>query len=160
MSIQIKLNTKELEKAFKNFPDFIAKETRLTLKKGSRDIVNRARETHKYTDRTGRATSSINWEYQKDFQSIIGLGGRKAPYAKYLHDGSGIYAGHKKYEITTKKKKALRFVGGNGKFVFSKKVIHSGIKKDEFLFRAAKAIRPRLKKEVRNSIEKAARRAF
>lgn len=62
---------------------------------------------------------------------VVGHDLQHAPHARFVHWGT------KRHVILPKNKKALRFVGGGGLFVFAKKVNHPGNKPDKWLERAA-----------------------
>ncbi len=57
--------------------------------------------------------------------------GKKIPYPLFILHGT------RDHDIPLKKKKALRWVGANGRFAFSKGHRVKGIKKDPFLQKAA-----------------------
>ncbi len=58
---------------------------------------------------------------------LVNWNGARVNYAAFVLYGS------KPHTIYPKNKKALRFVGGSGRFVFAKKVNHPGYKGDNFL---------------------------
>lgn len=63
-----------------------------------------------------------------------------APYAKYVHDGTGIYGPHKqKIIILPKDKKALFWPGAKHPV---KKVVQKGIKGNPFFKKALKEVKP------------------
>lgn len=88
-------------------------------------------------------------------QSADGLRGyvtidrTKAPYGTYVHQGFGSFV------IVPRHKKALRWVGRDGKFVFAKRVKHKGYKGDPFLFDALDAKSSDIEKIFGNRVEAA-----
>ena len=63
-----------------------------------------------------------------------------APYAKYVHDGTGLYGPHKqKIIIVPKDKKALFWPGAKHPV---KKVVQKGIKGNPFFKKALREIKP------------------
>lgn len=60
----------------------------------------------------------------------IGADNKIAPYAIFVHWGT------KPHTIEPKEKKALKFVGGSGMFVFAKKINHPGYQGDPFITNA------------------------
>lgn len=118
------------------------------LKISSRDIVENAQDNHKYISRTGNLDNSIQWESRGQFQTIIGLDTQKAPYADMQHEGT------KAHSVKPKDKKALRLVGTNGRFFFSKGHTVSGIKKDQFVFGAFRRLKNKVDLDFKNVLQK------
>ncbi len=63
---------------------------------------------------------------------MVQWGARRINYASFILTGT------RDHDIAPKNRKALRWVGSNGRFAFSKGHRVSGIKKDDFLGKAAK----------------------
>lgn len=72
---------------------------------------------------TGPVPIKDGWEIGHDLQI--------APHALFVHWGT------QSHVIRPKERKALRWVGKDGKFVFSKRVQHPGYKGDPWLIHAA-----------------------
>lgn len=79
-----------------------------------------------------------------------------APFARAFDSGSGLHGKFKqKYPILPKRFSYLQFVGTNkftGKIVRSKGVMHPGVKGTEYVDRAIKAVRPEIRKDLKESV--------
>lgn len=118
------------------------------LKKSSRDIVERAQDIHNYKTKTGNLDNSIQWESRGQFETVIGLDTIKAPYSDFQHEGT------KDHSVKPKNKKALRFVGSRGRFFFSKGHVVSGIKRDQFIFKSFRFLKPKIDNDFENTLKK------
>lgn len=119
-------------------------------------VVNEARRTGLFRDRTGRLRRSIlrgpvtgsvaGGDLSLDLRAG-GLGG--VSYAEHVHDGT------RPHVIEPSRRKALRFSGG-GRFVFARRVRHPGTAPRPFMTRAFEA----KAEEVGRVIDAAVRSSF
>ena len=102
------------------------------LNKAGKDIQIRAMEHHRFNSRSGRLLGAISYAVHGD-QVEISVDTSKAPYAPFIHDGTGIWGPTRRaYAIFPREHMALAFDGR-----FARKVVHQGIQADPFLFAAA-----------------------
>ncbi len=122
-------------------------------------IVNRARQTTLFRDRTGRLRGSIlRGPVEGSFANgrlkiNITVGARGVRYAASIHDGS------RPHTIEASRRKALRFVAPGGGFAFAKRVRHPGTKARPFLDEAVEAERDAIGNVIGSSIRLAFARA-
>lgn len=100
-------------------------------------IVNEARRTTLFQDRTGALRRSIlrgpvTGSWKTGLAIDITAGGARLRYAVPVHDGS------RAHDIRPSRRKALRFVRG-GSFVFSQRVRHPGTAPRPFMTQAVEA---------------------
>lgn len=131
MSVTISIDAKKLVEAFRRIPNIAASNCRLAMREGLREVQTQARADHAFTPRSGRLERSIQSQSNQ-----LGLSGKVflntgvAPYGVYQHEGT------KEHYVAPVRAKALHWVV-NGKNFFSKGHRVKGIKKDQFLYRAA-----------------------
>lgn len=114
------------------YPAALRAAVNLGMKKHARDVVDYARQNHDYRTRTGAADRSIGFKaHPATLEADVGFDLGVAAHGLMLNDGT------KRHWVGPKKKKALRFVGSNGRFWFSKGHFVSGIKAMKFLEGAA-----------------------
>lgn len=110
-----------------------------------RDLQEEARSHHRFTTRTGEAERSIHTEATYGKDNFSGTVGTTRKVTVYLHQGT------KRHLIRPKRKLALRWTAG-GKFVFSKRAMHPGWRKDTFLFDALRHEQPRIMTRFQQAI--------
>lgn len=141
MNVEIKIDTEKTIKAFEAAPQLLRREMVLAMKKATRNVAERARREHKFVSRGGALEGSIDHgNIGSDRpEGFVSAGGANAPYARAIHDGSGLFGPKgSKYLIEPKFRTVLRWVGaGAGGFRFAKRVMHPGVKPDPFLVNAA-----------------------
>ena len=132
-------------------PKIVSKNMRIAMSESVKQVRDLAMMRHRFVSRTGALVKSVKSEV--DFNDTDGIAGRVfldesvAPYGKFVHDGTGICAGHQAWVVTPKNKKALRWASG-GKWVFAKYAKHLlGSKPDQFIYEAG-----RLKQDKINEI--------
>lgn len=132
-----------------------SKRLSLAVKESITEVQEEARATHVFESRTGTLEKAIETRFKSD--GLVGevyLDTNVAPYAKFVHEGT------KAHSIFPKNKRSLRFVS-NGRFAFTKHVMHPGTKKDQFLYEAFEKTRPTVvsifKKHTKKSIEEVTR---
>lgn len=145
MLIKADFNQDRALRALRAFPEQVNKQMRLATKISLRDIQVGAQQDHRFVTRGGMADKSIVTQANSN-----GLGGTVsldtgiAPYAPFLHGGTGIHGpSGKAFPIQARNGKALRFVAG-GRFVFRRRVMNPGIKGDPFLYRSANREEPKI----------------
>lgn len=125
---------------------------RIALALSLRDVQEEARAKHRFTTRTGTAERSIETKTNYTTDDFSGTVGTTRDITVFLHQGT------KAHVIRPRHKLALRWTNG-GSFVFAKRVWHPAIKKDPFIFDAAKnqkgKIYSRFELAVRMAIEEA-----
>lgn len=154
MQFTANIDYAKLSKAFEKTPLAAARELRLELNKGLRAIQIDARLHHRFKTNTGKLERSI----QEDVDGS-GLSGKVwleesvASYGKFVHDGTGTFAGGSKYPIVPVNRKALFFVS-NGQKNFAKAIMHPGIRKDQFLFQAFDRQKPFFMARIRGAVKR------
>lgn len=121
------------------------------LRVGNR-LISNVKLAHKWQDRTGRLSQSHYVKRRGPLEIAIGNDAATAdgkPYAKFLHDGTGIY-GPKKRPITPKKADYLQFKLPNGQWVRTKSV--KGVKPMKWLTKEWQKERPRTVDDIRKVI--------
>lgn len=90
--------------------------------------------------KTGRLSSSITHEMRFGGARLVMRVGTNVSYARFVHDGTGLY-GPRGQLIRPKSKKALRWVGGKGRrgYTFSK--WSRGMRPNHYLKNALRAAR-------------------
>jgi hypothetical protein len=134
--MELKTNIRDpagLAQAFERLLFSVVNQYRLALKKSMRNIQETAREDHKFISRTANLERAVDTQVVSEWPPIgeVFLDLTKAPYGLWVHGGS------KDHFIRPLRRKALRWVGSDGRFWFSKGHMVSGIKKDEFIYNAA-----------------------
>ena len=159
MKIDYQVDSKGLLAAFESFPEQTIKNVRLALRRSIRDIQQEARNNHRFTSRTGQAERAVNARMVDAMTGEVFLDDDQAPWAKFLHEGTGIYGDSgQPYMIAPKDKKALRWVGG-ASFVFSKYVMHPGIESDPFLHQAAINKKAQVQANITDAVHQSIREA-
>ena len=144
--MEIKVEIKrlnELIQAFEKAPGEVRREMRLALAVSLRDVQRRARAQHRFRTRSGNLERDIDSEIIQDWP-VVGRvfinrtvtkikGGKWAShsYGEFVHEGTSDHF------VEPRKRMALRWVGKSGRFVFSRGHRVRGIKKDQFLYKAA-----------------------
>ncbi len=114
----------------------------IAIKKALLKVAHRIRDRaiDEAPYRTGALRKSITVHDEFEDKVIVSAGDGGAPYAPYVHEGSGIFGRHKRrYEIRPKEKKALYRKGARHPV---KKVVQIGQKSKPFLLIAAKKTEP------------------
>lgn len=128
-------NLKEIQDLFKAMPKEVDAELKKSVKQAGALILAREKQeapVGKY--KGGNLRRSIGMEY---FDIGVRIGpGLSAPYAGYVHFGTGIYGERHDY-IRPRKAKVLRFVSG-GKVIYTRKV--AGQRPNPFVERTQKAM--------------------
>ena len=85
---------------------------------------------------TGRLRSSITWRIDRRGGVPIAVIGTNVSYARYVHDGTGIY-GPRNREIVAAPGRVFRFVARDGAVVFTRRI--RGVRPRRFLTNALEA---------------------
>jgi hypothetical protein len=130
-----------LVKAFEKMPKATRRQMVLAMKIATRDAATVARAKHNFISRSGALESSIQGGVVSEHPLVgeVRAGGARARHARFVHDGTGVYAGHEPWVIRPVNKKRLRWVGTNGRFVFAKSARHFGQRPDPFLANAVES---------------------
>lgn len=132
--------------------DAVKQAIRRALGKVAERIRDRAIDEAPYVK--GRLKRSITVHDEFDDKVIISAGDGDAPYAPFVHEGTGRYGHFKRpYVIKPRNNKALSWKGGKHPV---KKVNHPGIKPNPFLLRAAKKTAPDIDRLIGGDVAKAA----
>lgn len=150
--MEIKLNitgSDRLQLALAKVPEAVNRRLRLGMQAATRDIAEYARTHHRFISRTGALEQSITETVASEAGVVYGLvelnpaGTRTASgqsYGAYQHDGTD-EGGTGRHFIAPRFRKALRWVGADGNFRFSKKGVWvRGIKPDPFIHNAGEAL--------------------
>jgi hypothetical protein len=120
--------------AANKYPAALRAAVNLGLKAQARDVADYARMNHQYITRRGAsgADGSIGFKaHPATLEASVGFDLGVAAHGLMLNDGT------KRHWVGPKNKKALRFVGKNGRWWFSKGHFVSGIKAMKFVEGAA-----------------------
>lgn len=95
-------------------------------------VQEEARDTHRFTTRTGRLEHSIDaaiFTAGRIPYGVVALNEKTARYARFIHSGT------RPHIIAARRRQALRWRAGGG-WRFAKRVRHPGTKADPFLYAA------------------------
>lgn len=155
------LRIKELVQAFEKAPKAILSSMRLALRFAMREIQRRAAKEHRFRSRSGNLERSISTEVVSE-SPLVGRvwldpsvtkakDGRS--YLFYQHEGT------RDHFVKPVNKKALRWVGSDGRFWFSKGHNVKGIAPDPFLYKAAENERQNINDIFNRHADEAIRKA-
>jgi hypothetical protein len=144
MRIQLKIpSAKKLQDALKKYPEAASRE----MAKAIRDATlllegNVAKEAPVKTGNLrGRISHRISPTRGEVFTTV--------KYAQAVHEGT------RPHIIRPRRAKALRFRGGDGKFIFAKSVNHPGTKGNPFFTRATEKTLPKIREFFRAALRRA-----
>lgn len=110
------------------------------LKDATETIAQYASIHHRFESRSNNLVNAIEINRVDDDSSEVSLNTLKAPYATFIHDGTGLWGpNRRKIAIFPRDSGALMFEGR-----FAKRVSNPGIKQDPFLDEAADSVREQL----------------
>lgn len=142
MNITFRISNQErFNRAVDRTPGIVLRNMRLAMKISCRDVQHDARTKHRFRSRHGSAglegaiETNISADGESGVQGTVGISKEKA-YGKYVHNGTGIYAGHSAWQVAPVKKRALRWVGPDGRFCFSRGHMIRGQQPDPFVYEA------------------------
>ena len=153
--MEIKLNiigAEQLQLALAKVPDVVNRRLRLGMQAATRDVAEYARTNHRFVSRTGALEQSITETVAEIEGSVYGLIELNPAGTRTGSAGSGVSYGYLQHEGTDDKgtgrhfvapryRKALRWVGADGNFRFSKKGVWvKGIKPDPFITNAGETL--------------------
>ncbi|MDU2066630.1 MAG: hypothetical protein E6713_17565 [Sporomusaceae bacterium] len=122
-------------------PNVLLKNMRLAMNISCRDVQSEARAVHMFRSRTGNLERAVDFNVNdKGDNGVEGkvlIDENVAPYGKFVHPGTGIYAGRSAWQVRPRQKKSLRWVGSDGRFRFSKGNTIRGQRPDPFLYKSA-----------------------
>jgi hypothetical protein len=168
--ISIKVDAERLLAAFEAAPEAIRREMKLAMEIGTRDIAARAKKEHRFVSRSGDLERSIENGLVSTAPLVgeVRAGNSAAHYARYIHDGTGLYGPRgQKYPITPRfgraetsgsgpsPRKLLRWVGNDGRWHSAKLVMHPGVKPDQFLIQAAENEQAHLEALFKQAVDRA-----
>jgi len=158
LTIKIEVDTRKLIEASKRFPKETAKTIRQEMKMVGRDIQVLASSTAP-AGKPGKPrmlARSVQFLVSESGMTLEErLDNNVAPYAPYVHRGTGIYGPYKKpFKVAPVTRKALHWVQGGQKF-FSKGHEVKGQRPQPFLYNAFKTLRTHIVKRLQMAIHKA-----
>lgn len=151
MGIDVKIDLSDLQRAAQRAPSVLGAAAARVVKAACEEGAAEARRVHAYKDRTGNLTKSIHGELtfatRGEAEGEITAGGRKAPYAVFVEEGT------KPHEIRPKLgrleegplapgqsrgranagKSMLAWQGPGGDWRFAKRVKHQGTSPHPFM---------------------------
>lgn len=147
MEMRVKIEGNErLQQALAKVPEAVNRRLMIGMKAVVRDVAEQARTHHRFISRTGALEQSITETVAADAGIVYGLvelnpAGTRTPsghsYGLFQHEGTDD-KGAGRHFVAPKYRKALRWVGSDGEYRFSKKGVWvRGIKPDPFLHNAA-----------------------
>ena len=147
--LNVELDSK-LQQLLTNPQQVLKQETKKALNDALDLIYQEAKIKHRFKSRTGNLENAIykmiNSSTVNEVSGEIGIDDRKAPYGKFVHNGT------KPHIIMARKAKFLAFMIGN-RLVFAKKVNHPGTKPDEFIYNAGKIQGNKVKDILTNNMK-------
>ena len=167
--MEIKIDVKNLENIVKRFeqaPDWVRKNIKSALQQSLRTVANNAAKEIKYNDSKNHLRMSIK-------QAVIDIDGIQGrvyldpaitktanglSYGVFLHEGTGIHRpGGARYFVKPVKWKALRWVGPNGNFCYSKGHWVDGVMANPFIYKGGERSRAEINKIFERQLDRAAR---
>jgi|GEM_PF-282058 len=150
MEIKLKIEGVErLQLALAKVPDTVNRRLVLGMRVATSAVAEYARTHHRFVSRSGHLEEAITETVAQNGGSVYGLielnpaGTRTATgqsYGIFQHDGTD-NEGTGRHFIAPRYRKALRWVGQDGKYCFSKKGIWvKGIKPDPFIYNAGETL--------------------
>lgn len=145
MEIRVQLDGDErLRQALAKLPEVVRRRLNIAMAAATRDVAEYARTHHRFISRSGTLEQSITETVAEDAGDVYGVvelnpaGTRTASglsYGIFQHDGTD------RHFVAPRYRKALRWVGQDGKFHFSRKGLWvRGIKPDPFIYNAAETL--------------------
>lgn len=134
-------NADKVQQAAKKGPGVVLRNMRLAMEISCRDVQHDAQTKHRFRSRHGSAglEGAIEAEVVTNgdvgVQGTVGISNEKI-YGKYVHNGTGIYVGHSPWKVAPVNKRALRWVGPDGRFCFSNGHMIRGQQADPFIYQA------------------------
>lgn len=113
--------------------------------------MNHAGATRSFQNHTHHLRGSIRHRIKSEFHHIVQAGGRDAPYAKFVEEGT------RRHVIEARRAKTLRFVQ-NGQLRFAKRVNHPGTRPRFFMRDARDAAENAVHRMMEAEINTAIRR--
>ena len=113
MEVRLELDAASLYAAFSKVPERVRSHLRIALIQSMDDVADHARAHHAFTTRSGKLEKAIERRYSGETMTATVSLDTSIPYAASIHNGS------RAHEIRAKDKKALRFPGKGGGFVFA-----------------------------------------
>lgn len=168
--ISIKIDAERFQKALRAAPALLQTEMKQAMQVGLRDVVKRARQEHRFVSQSSDLARSIDSKIIKadPLTSEVTAGDGKAYYARFIHDGTGLYGPRgERYPITPRfgradtpahgpqPRKLLLWVGKDGRWHSAKLVMHPGIRPDPFLLQAAENELPHLMELLAGAVDRA-----
>ena len=155
LTIKIDVDTKKLIEAFRRFPKKTEKKIRRAMEMAGRDIQVLASSTAP-VGKTGMLARSVQFRVSKNGLTLEErLDKNIAPYASYVHRGTGKYGPHKKpFKVAPVTRKALHWVQGGQSF-FSKGHEVKGQRPQRFLYKAFKTLRADIVNRLQKAVHKA-----
>jgi HK97 gp10 family phage protein len=159
MELKIDFDAQTLLAAAEKAPKETAQEVRRALLESCRVVQRTARRQHSFKSRTGALERAIEYRVERmSLEGVIWIRPDVAPYGGYVHNGTGIFAGHSPWKVTPTKKKMLRW-SKDGKFFFSKGHEIQGQPADEFLYSSAEKNRQKINDIFARHMDEAMRAA-
>lgn len=110
------------------------------LKDATETIAQYAEMHHRFESRSNNLVGAIEIHKVDDDSSEVVLNTLKAPYATFIHDGTGLWGpNRRKFAILPRDNQALMFDGH-----FARRVSNPGTQADPFLYDAADSVREQL----------------
>ena len=158
LTIKIEVDTRKLIETSKRFPKETAKTIRQEMKAVGRDIQRLASSTAP-AGKPGKPrmlARSVQFLVSENGLTLEErLDKNIAPYASYVHRGTGKYGPHKKpFKVAPVTRKALHWVQGGQKF-FSKGHEVKGQRPQPFLYKAFKTLRADIVNRLQKAVHKA-----
>ena len=155
LTIKIEVDTRKLIEASKRFPKETAKTMRDAMESIGQQVQMLAGATAP-AGKTGKLKQSVQYQVSEGGMVLdTRLDNDVAPYAPYVHRGTGIYGPYKKpFKVAPVTRKALHWVQGGQKF-FSKGHEVKGQRPQPFLYNAFKTLRTHIVKRLQMAIHKA-----
>lgn len=141
MAAKVSMDSTDLERKLQRLPAVLDRQMNFAMVDISNRIVNHAKRTTLFRDRTGMLRKSIRpfrprgtWSRGTLSVDVV-AGGNRISYALPVHDGS------KAHDIVPRNKTILRFPR-KAPHTFARRVRHPGTSPRPFMLEAAQAVEP------------------
>jgi hypothetical protein len=161
MQIKVKVDVSKLTAALLRAPEI----ARPILRKEMGSLMSRvalaSKHSHRFQPQSGNLERSIKSEVSEGgLRGTVYLDGGVAPYAEYVHEGTGLYGPHKKkFYVAPIKKKALSWVPRDFKRLYPEGHWIRGAKPDRFLNEALKQMRQAIRDGLLHAYTQALQKA-
>jgi hypothetical protein len=156
MELRVKVDTEKLTAALLKYPEIVRPLLRKRMGIEMERVATFAQVNHRFTPRSGNlARAIVSSVSSAGLQGSVHLDGGLAPYAEFIHEGTGRYGPKKQdFFVAPVRKKALHW----GRH-FSKGHYVKGWRPDRFLYRAFSKLKMLMRQKFTDTYKEALQRA-